>query len=95
MCTLLVLVSCVHCTVGWVDFALFLNFMQSNVVCCSIGELPYLVLVQKQVSATPLKVHIFKKSKGQNIKIDFFGKIVFLIAHIMLEKIKSYMKNSF
>ena len=45
--------------------------MQSNVVCYSIGELPYLVWVQKQVSATPLKVHIFKKSKGQNIKIDF------------------------
>ena len=64
VCTLLVLVSCVHCTVGWVDFALFLNFMQSNVVCCSIGELPYLVLVQKQVSATPLKVHIFKKIQG-------------------------------
>ena len=25
----------VHCTVGWVNFALCLNFMQSHVVCCS------------------------------------------------------------
>ena len=33
-CILCTLYS-VHCTVGWVIFALFLNFMQSHVVCCS------------------------------------------------------------
>ena len=46
----------VYCTVGWVDFALFLEFHEKSWVCGSPRELP----------------NIFdfgsKKSKGQKVK---------------------------
>ena len=56
----------------------------------------FLILVQKQVSATPLKDHILKKSKGQNIKIDFFGKrfsLQYCLYSIMLAKSFWYFFN--
>ena len=67
-----------------------------------LGNYHFLIWVKKQVSATPIKVHILiNKSMGLNIIKDFFGKMFSLqyteysIAYIMLEKIKSYIKNLF
>ena len=74
-CILCTLYS-VHCTVGWVIFALFFKFYAKS--CCllfSQGNYHFLILVQKQVSATPLKVYIFKKiPRGKTQKQIFLEK---------------------
>ena len=69
------------CTLGWAYFALFLEFHQKSWVCSSPRyNMVFSILVQKPVSATPLKVHNFKKKskrqKIKNLKIIFFEKCV-------------------
>ena len=66
-------------TVGWVDFALFLEFHEKSWVCGSprynMGNYQiFLILIQKPVRATSLKVRNFKKNPQKNKKK--FGKCV-------------------
>ena len=86
-------------SVGWVDFALFLEFHQKS----RVGGSPrykmekyqiFMTLVQKPVRATTLKVHNFKKIKGAKNK-KFFLKNVFFNAYIILEDNQIFKKNIF
>ena len=75
-------------SVGWVDFALFWNFMKSHRFAVPLSTIWgttkfFLILVQKPVRATPLKVHNFKKIQGAKKKL--FWKNVFFNAYIILE----------
>ena len=77
-------------TVGWVDFALFLEFHQKSRVGGSprynMGNYQiFLTLVQKPVRATPLKDNFKKIQWAKNKKKYFFLKNVLLNAYIILE----------
>ena len=74
-------------TVGWVDFALFLEFHEKSWVCGSprynMGNYQiFLILIQKPVRATSLKVRNFKKNPKKN---KIFFENVFFNAYIILE----------
>ena len=58
----------------------------------------FLILVQKPVRATPLKVHNFKKiqgAKNKKIKKNFVEKSVFFNAYIILEDNQIFLKKHF
>ena len=56
----------------------------------------WLILVQKPMRATPLKVHKFKKIQGaKNKKIIFFLKNVFFNAFIIVEDNQLLIKTFF
>ena len=67
----------VYCTIGWVDFALFLNFMKRHVVCGSpryvqYGELPNcLDFGSKTSESNPFKGPYFQKKiqASKNLKM--------------------------
>ena len=89
-------------TVGWVDFALFLEFHQKSRVGGSprynMGNYQiFLILVQKPVRATPLKVHNFKKIQGakNKKKLSCFVLNVFFNAYIILEDNQIFKKTFF
>ena len=70
-----------YSTLWWVDFALFWKFYEKSWVCSSpryniVNYQIFLLLVQKPVRSTPLKVH-------NNI---FFWKNMFCNAYIILEE---------
>ena len=75
--------STYHSTAGWVDFALFSNFIKkSQGLGASLSTIWgttkfFLIFVQKPVRATPFKV-FSKKSRGQKIKNKkiLLGKIL-------------------
>ena len=78
MCTLLVLVSCVHCTVGWVDFALFLILCKVMLFAAPLGELPFFNFGSKTSECYTFKGPYFQKQiQGAKHKNRFFWKNVF------------------
>ena len=84
MCTLLVLVSCVHCTVGWVDFALFLILCKVMLFAAPLGELPFFNFGSKTSECYTFKGPYLKtKTKGQNIKIDLKKNVFFTVLPIL------------
>ena len=84
----------VYCTIGWVDFALFFNFMKRHVVCGSpryvqYGELPNcLDFGSKTSESNPCKGPYFQKNpsfkKIKNVNI-FFEKMYSLISTLYLK----------
>ena len=85
--------STYHSTAGWVDFALFSNFMKSQGLGASLstiwGTTKFFWLLFKNQWELPLLRYFQKNPGDKKLKIKKFCWEKYFLAYIILKKIKS------